>query len=109
MRGCPTRKGPLIRPFGPPSPRWGEEGAKQRASLHRSAVVERAKFRPNRIPCLQKQTGYPVYTSPIYSFGLLSTTRRALPTERSIVSGAWMVTATEMPIVSLMRSISRRE
>ncbi|RFB97912.1 hypothetical protein B5K08_05005 [Rhizobium leguminosarum bv. trifolii] len=25
MNGVPC--GPLIRPFGPPSPRWGEEGA----------------------------------------------------------------------------------
>ncbi|RXT29115.1 hypothetical protein B5P46_10385 [Rhizobium leguminosarum] len=30
IKGVPC--GPLIRPFGPPSPRWGEEGANPRPS-----------------------------------------------------------------------------
>ncbi|RWX20789.1 hypothetical protein EHI47_38525 [Rhizobium leguminosarum] len=39
MKGVPC--GPLIRPFGPPSPRWGEEEANRaapgRAEFNRSA------------------------------------------------------------------------
>ncbi|NKK76063.1 hypothetical protein GFL51_00875 [Rhizobium leguminosarum bv. viciae] len=43
MNGVPC--GPLIRPFGPPSPRWGEEGAKQGPqSFHRIASLKSARF-----------------------------------------------------------------
>ncbi|NKM15795.1 hypothetical protein E0I74_27860 [Rhizobium laguerreae] len=35
MKGVPC--GPLIRPFGPPSPRWGEEGSQAGTSvIHRT-------------------------------------------------------------------------
>ncbi|TAX71125.1 hypothetical protein ELI03_04955 [Rhizobium leguminosarum] len=44
MNGVP--RGPLIRPFGPPSPRWGEEGASPNAQ--RTYLIQPPQSRRDR-------------------------------------------------------------